>query len=402
MKSDSQSWLQTVQTNLTYWRQKCLTLSNDQDMAVVNEDHHNLLRAIEYGLTFPQTQIDAVELALQAFPLIERCDHTDLWVNIFVEMMECEVVSSSLLEVKLLNCLGILMRQRRQLDAALRIHKRAKEVANKLNHPQSGAQSLFNLSEVKRLMGAFTEAEELGNTALILFQQSSQYTRGEAATLNTLGLIAHHNRQLDKAEQYLQDAVARWQNLSEPTELGRSLSNLAEVLRDKKQLNEALGCLQEANVVLAPTASELVKVRTQNSLGTIYYHLQDYDLAETAFRTADSEALRRSGDYYMRATLAQNLANALLMQGKLSEAETHIDRAIVLFQQIENELWLANSIEILAEIMEAQGEISTALKYYEDAIALLQTIPDAPKAKKLLQNFTARYQQLGGCLTNAP
>jgi tetratricopeptide (TPR) repeat protein len=394
MEPDSSTWAQTVRANLSYWQQKCRALSNDQEMVTINEEHHNLRRAVERGLAYEETQAAAAELALQAFPLIERCDHTDLWLDILVGLIECSVVRGRLVEVKLLNCLGILLRQRRQLDAAWRIHNRARELAEAQNYTLALADSLFNLSEAKRLMGVLSEARELGHRALTLFQEVKAHHRGEAATLNTLGLIAHQQRQWDEAERYLRTAVDRWRHFGEPTELGRSLSNLAEILKERGQLSQALLYLQEALAVLAPTVSDLVKVRTQNSLGTIYFALHEYAAAENAFRAANSEALRRSGDYYMRAALAQNLANALLKQNKLEEAEMHIQRAITLWQQIGNTLWLANSLEILAEIMEARGEIASALTYYQEAIDRLQMLSENLQAQKWLSEVSERYHQL--------
>lgn len=228
-----------------------------------------------------------------------------------------------------------------------------------------------------------------------MFTASQAGARWQAATLNTLGLIAQSRGDLLLSEQRLRRAVDFWRQVDEPTELARSLINLALTLQGRQKFDQALECYREAASAVAQTASELDKSLIQISLGTLLFELTQWPEAEAAFREANSDYLQHSGQLYYRAFIAQNLGNVLFTQQRFKEAEDHLRHGIKLWEQVDDKLMLANTVGTLAETLAAQAIVKEARTLFGQALTLLAPYDDDGLAKQLREEFERQQLALG-------
>ncbi len=392
----SHHFAQVVATNVAYWQNRVYNLT-DAEIPRLAPDHPNLLRAAEFGQVLPATQPAVAELILHAFPLIERCGHWELWLPLLDQAITASNDDALPRKGKLLNCRGLLLRRRPQFDQAIAAHEEARRIAIRLNAPQAVAEADFNLSETYRLRRDYAQAEAYGLAALDTFTHLPGVEKWLASTLNTLGLTARELGQLETSAQRLEQAVALWRQLEQPTELGRTLNNLANTLQAQKKYAAALTQFQAAADVLASTASELDKSKVLLSLGNLHYQLEQFDQAEDAIRQADSPALRQSGDSYLRAVFYLNLGSVVLKQQRPEEAEGYLRQSLIFWRQTEHKRNLANACGTLAEALAAQGKGREARLYFDEAIGLLESylgnlrvknLPD-PWAEYLLKKLKA-------------
>jgi tetratricopeptide (TPR) repeat protein len=382
-----------IAANLTYWQEQIESLT-DAGAHQFIEEQANLILAVELGLALPATQVKTAELLLLAYRFIERCGYWQRWLAVFEKATAVDSERQPLLTARLLNRQGQLSRLLQQTELALALHRKAERMAQDAGNPKALAEIWFNLSIDYWQCRDYDEADAYGQQALHIFRTLPDGQRWQASMLNTLGLISLHRDRLAEAQERLQQAIALWRLFDEPTELARVLNNLANTCLEQGHLEAALHYYQEALEHLAPTVSALDKAEVLINLGALYFKWEQYDKSEIALRQADSPAVRRSGYLRLRALLAQNLGNTLLKLEQAAEAEKYLRQSLALWQQLGDELMLANTVGTLAEALAAQGQVETAVAHFDNALQLLAKFPSNRWAQSLKEEFITGKQSV--------
>lgn len=375
-----------IAANLTYWREVIERLTDAGTHTFIVEQA-NIILAVELGLGLPATQVKTAELLLLAYRFIERCGYWQRWLTVFEKATAVDLEQPPLLTVRLLNRQGQLSRLLQQTERAMALHQQAARIAQDAGDQQALAEVWFNLSIDYWQCRDYEQADAHGQKALHIFQTEPDSQRWQASMLNTLGLISLHRDRLAEARERLQQSIALWRQFDEPTELARVLNNLANTCLAQGNPEAAHHYYQEALEQLAATGSALDKAEVLINLGALYYNRAQYDKSEIVLRQADSPAVRRSGNLRLRALLAQNLGNTLLKLEQAAEAEKHLRQSLVLWQQVEDELMLANTVGTLAEALAAQGRVETAVVHFDNALQLLDKFPANRWAQSLKEEF---------------
>jgi tetratricopeptide (TPR) repeat protein len=205
--------------------------------------------------------------------------------------------------------------------------------------------------------------------------------------LNTLGLISLHRDRLAEAQSVCSSPLPLWRQFDEPTELARVLNNLANTCLEQDHLEAALHYYQEALEHLALTESALDKAEVLVNLGALYFKWEQYDKVGNRAAPGRLTSVRRSGYFRLRALLAQNLGNTLLKLEQVAEAEKYLRQSLALWQQLGDELMLANTVGTLAEALAAQGQVETAVAHFDNALQLLDKFPTNRWAQSLKEEF---------------
>lgn len=384
---------QFVAANIAYWQQRSSDLADEQ-IRHLNADHPNLLQAVALGQVYGQTQKAAAELALQLFPLIERCGHRQSWLPLLERAIAQTAAAEHALKFHLLKRLGQLFRLDRQLEAAITHHKEAERIAQEWGNEHALADAHLNLSEDYRYQRRYGKAEAHGLKALHTFSGRPEAKQWLSSTLNTLGLIAQEQGALETAESWLRQAAEVAEEVDPPTYLARMYGNLAFTLQKQCKFEEALHYYQEASALLETTASELDKIKLQLSLGSLYFEQGQLVTAEKVFRRAQQALLQQQGQIYYQAMAAQSLGNVLLKQERLPEAEASLQRSLLLWRQAGDTLMLANTLGTMGETLAAKKNLDDARGHYDEALSLLKAYPDNAWAQKLLQEFTSERAAL--------
>ncbi|HEX6385530.1 MAG TPA: tetratricopeptide repeat protein [Anaerolineae bacterium] len=386
-------FINAIAAAVEYWRRRTETL-DDAAIARLDEERQNLYRAVEFGLKRAETWEAAAEVALQAFDLVERRGYWREWMP----MLEAAVALCSEgqqgLKCRLLNRLGFFYRQDRRLNTAITMHREAEALALVSGNRQGMAEALFYLGGTYLQKREHAEAWWHGLEALRAFNELDNADRWLASTHMLLGIIARSRGDTAAAEAHLTEAVTRWHILNQPLLLARTFNELGNALWPVGKVDKAEACFVEATALLAPTVYEMDKAMILLSLGTLYFHQEQWDKAEAAFRQADSSYLRQSGHALYQAHVANNLGNVLLERGRPVEAEYYLRRALHLWQEADDDMLRANTLGTLGQALAIQGQISAALELYNQAIEQLHAFPDDLWARRLLQNFTLKRHDL--------
>lgn len=387
----------SVAANIQFW----IGRTSDagwKDLERLDGDRHNIYRAIEYGLAYPQGWPDTGQLLLQCALFVERRGHGGEWLSLFNQAVGQCGKEEQPLKCRLLNRLGQLHRQQREWDAALASHQEALAIARHINSDFLVAHSLYFLSAVHVNRGSFVEAERLGHEALAMFRNleaSSEAVESHVATtLNELGQAARWQGRLELSESHYRDAIALWRRLGEQGDLATSLINLAENLQAAGRLEEALPVYEEAIDLLGATGSRVRQALALLNLGALYHQRGEDLQAEATFRAVDLPFLRRTGNTFYLAIAAQGLGTVLMSQGRLEAAASYLQQSHALWSQLGDAVNLANAKGSWAELLAIQGRAAESTGWYEAACRLLADHPDHAWGQKLLAKFSQALQNL--------
>jgi len=397
----SPTFLRGLQRNLRYWLAQTIPTSDsisgvadDEAINRLNPDFANMLRAVEMGLTLPETQEKTIGLILQCFFWMEKAGHSYLWRPVVKRAMGLLPATDIYLQFRLLKQLGQFEREDGELETAVSTFQQADQLAHRLEDGQAIAEIRMNLAETYRRQHKYALAQEHGEAALALFDEENGRLR--AITLGGLGRSALEQGDLLKAASLLQKSITL-QEVSNAPYLYRSYNILALIYRRQSRHAESAQLYQKTLTQLTNTQNERDKIITSIDLGGLYYEWGKFSEAEVTLRQAEAIAHKQNGLLLHKGSIATSLGCVLQEQGDLDRAEVYHQRAIGLYRQVDARLLLANALGNLAEIQIECGQNQQALACLAEALDLLPHFSGNAWAQKL----TMEYKEMTAVLKTA-
>ena len=257
----------------------------------------------------------------------------------------------------------------RELDddvAAEPLIREAIEIQRKRGETNNSdyAAGLNNLGAWVKERGDFAEAEKLYKESIAIKKSLPEIDPGDiATTLNNLGRLYETLGNYVSAEPYYMESLAIRRRLAEGApdpEVSRALNNLASLREDQGKLADAETLYRESLAIRL----QLYKDEPNRSLARGYNNLGH--VRETRGDAAEAEENYRKAleiekvDPEDRAIYQRNLASALLRQEKVTEAESSIREALVIFRA-KNPTWrLADAEGVLGSCLTRQRRFQEA------------------------------------------
>ncbi|MEM7335750.1 MAG: BTAD domain-containing putative transcriptional regulator [Chloroflexota bacterium] len=168
---------------------------------------------------------------------------------------------------------------------------------------------------------------------------------------------------LTKVNLYLQETPTSTQAHSLKIKI---LQDMGDVLGWQDQFDSAIDRLQSA-LALTPRDDVRTNAITHSFLGTIYYHMESFDLASDSWGLA-AEQFEKIGEKSRTGRTLGNWSAALLYQNKLEEALTSCLRAIDFLEAGADFRSLAITRDALGEIYLSMGQTADAKACFHYAL----------------------------------
>jgi tetratricopeptide (TPR) repeat protein len=393
-KEDYSSFVEAVRANVDYWLGRSAKLS-DESLLELDKERGNLLRAIEFGLRADKTAEPTTRLVSHLFPLIERRGYWREWSSV-LQAAIAHAHEHPKVWLQLQNQLGFVYRLNRQLSEAVEIHTQVATEANRLGYRLELADAHFNLANTYVASHEYDQAFAHGQATLQLFLELGLASDAHkmAAARNLLGQVADARGQYDEAEVLFEQAAGGWEQIGDLTYLARALINRGRTLTTLGRYVEALHDLDRALYILADTGSEMDKTSAQLSRGVVFYKQQSWRLAEEAFHLANSPYLQQSGNHFLQAYVYNNLGHVLLRQDQPSQAVEFLLASVERWRLAGDDLMLGNTLGALGEALVAQNKTKEALTAFEQALNLLESLPENPWAHERMQEYRSQKERM--------
>lgn len=219
--------------------------------------------------------------------------------------------------------LGVLRLQSGQYAQALAAFETMYELADKLGHPKFRCDAQTGSVVAGMYLNAHTYTEE--QAVAMLSYQRTQITSPDMLYRfkQALGFIQYYWHQFDTGINLLEEVALYWKQKSNPIETGRTAYVLALMYRGDLKFEEAIRCLDEAEVALRDTEYIWQYAAVANENGTLALYERDFESAIHWHRTALAE-LNKIQSIYSEQRLSVShmcLGIALVYQGtNLQEA----------------------------------------------------------------------------------
>src|SRR6266542_3979747 len=262
------------------------------------------------------------------------------------------------------------------------------------------ADSLFR--EARQLRKGTLEAKrksiEKYEEALGLYRRAGD-SRGEAETLNSIGL-AHHSlgekqKALDKYNEVLPVLRAIGDRGGEAT----VLNNIGTVYLSLGETQKALDKFNEALPILRAVNDRNMEATTLNNIGQAYKSLGEIQKALDKHNELLPIA-RAIGARNVEAITLNNIGQTYMLLGEMQKALDKFNEALPISQAVGDPFGEASTLNNIGKVYDSLGETQKALEKFNEALTLWRAVSVHNGEADTLLGI-ARVEQKRGNLTQA-
>ena len=231
-----------------------------------------------------------------------------------------------------------------------------------LNPPgRAQMQALLGRGGVLMLLGEYDKARE-DFTVLRVMAHDTGDLKFEAAALDRIGQSYRSQDQIDRALEYLGQALGFSRNIGDPVLTGRILNHIGFAYDSAAMIQEAMRSLQEARRLLEGTDDLLGLAESLHGLGENAMRRGQYrECIEWS-----SESAKYSEQVGNRSLTGENrymIAISRLVLGEYTAAEAEVERSVEDLAEIGDVWNLSFALGASARIAAAVGKFGKALEY---------------------------------------
>lgn len=249
------------------------------------------------------------------------------------------------------------------VKAALKLAKqRGDRWAEGMGHVWWG-ESLWRLGE-------YDEAQTKLNHALA-FAQEIDSIELTGWCHHQLGIIDDIQGRYDAAHQHLEKAFAAWKALDNTNKVSVSLNSIGLVHRNQGNLNAAKATMEQALEICTAQDNRYLQAMLLNNLSSIHMQQGDYFGAQYYLQLA-LDLASASNSQHSKSDIYINLGENYRAQGEDGLAVINLEEGLKMAKKIGNLPSAAEALCRLGDVKRKQGNVSTAEKYYDEALAITQ------------------------------
>jgi tetratricopeptide (TPR) repeat protein len=252
---------------------------------------------------------------------------------------------------------------------------------------------MLKVALANQLAGRLDVAEGHLKQALRSFRSESDL-RGEADSLNILGVIAQTRGDLAEAERLFRESLAIKREMGDRQGEAYSLGNLGNIAQTRGDLAEAERLHRESLAIEREICNRQGEANSLNNLGNIAITRGDLAEAERLFR--ESLAIKREiGDRQGEAYSLGNLGSIAQTRGDLAEAERFCRESLAIIRDIGDRNSEADSLNNLGNIAYARGDLAEAERLHRESLAIKREIGNRQGEAASLNNLGSIAQTRG-------
>jgi tetratricopeptide (TPR) repeat protein len=299
-----------------------------------------------------------------------------------------------------LNRIGRLYRARGDSAAARAFIDRGMSLFKAAGDEKGVAACLGDLGELARRQGSYDRAFKLVSQALEL-QRKLDNRPSIAVCLHSLGHIEAARGRYAQAERYLEDALELRREAGDKGGLAQTLSALAIVLFSRGDLDKAITRWQAALTLAEEVGDRRLLAILHNNLGEAHRDQGSLDVSMRHFKACE-EVVTTLDDRLLHSEVSRNMGILAQKMGDLEQARVHLERSLVLAQEMGGKEMEALAMRALGDLAGAtmfdaggvRGEDAAAV-YYEKALAVFRSIGSDFEIARTLHAFGNRLLERG-------
>ncbi len=235
------------------------------------------------------------------------------------------------------------------------------------------------------LKGEVFSAEQAYMKGLKLLQNETDLTLRQKRLLASfyynLSLLLSSSRIAISAEEYLERAIALYQEVQDDFRLSKGYTAYATLLGKKREFHKAIEVMHKALEIDMRLNDPYSIAVSKANLGIYHMDLREYEKSKQYVDDA-LEYFVSNNRIYEKAMVKKSLARIYSQTGENQKACDLLLEAEEIFKELDNKQEVIEIYEWLAEIYESQQDLN-ALKYYRKYVDSLRYFFDVEKTNAL-------------------
>lgn len=275
---------------------------------------------------------------------------------------------------KLLVANADALRTASKLDDAIVVFRAAQTVAEKLNDNDGIAEALSRQGAVYRFKGDYDRAMEFLEPALKRYQSSGS-NAGIGMVLNNVGAVHYFRGDYQKAEEIWRQGLAAREKTGIQKEINQSLNNLGALYTATGKIDDALEVFKRILASSRELKDDYQLAAALNNIGDILSEQGDYRRA-MEFLLEALEVNEKRGDKLDSSLVLNNIGQVYYSQANYERAALYYERARRLREEVGDQQGLAVTLMHLGMVRAANDEYAAALDLVKQSLALREKIGD--------------------------
>jgi tetratricopeptide (TPR) repeat protein len=252
---------------------------------------------------------------------------------------------------------------------ALEYTQRSLTMRRKLGDRRSIALSLNNLGLVYQDSGQFKLALDAFEQALRIRREIGDLV-GVSISLNNLGTVAQDQRDDSRALQLFTEAYEIAKETGDRNRIALVLTNLGETYNRLGDANKAIHYLKQAEEIADELGDKMGLAEAVRGLGKAYLAQREYTKAREC--TARAVEIFREIQSKVQLGVALRSLGEVMAAGAaggetMLQARAHLLQSIFIFEEIGNDVELARSCRVYAQLLRASPDFETDAAAAEEA-----------------------------------
>ncbi len=249
---------------------------------------------------------------------------------------------------------------------------------------------LNGLGSVHRQMGNLDQAQQCYQRALS-YSQGCNYLLGQAESLNSLGGLSLHRRELSRAMDFYRQSLEIYRRIGDRNREGVGLLNTAQIDLEQGNYDQARQGLQESLSIQEAIGDLWEQVNIWNTWGVWYQELGDLSQAQEALQRGLTLS-RQIGDESGQAYLLSNLGMVMRERGDDAAAIRALQEGLHIVQKQGDRQQMALFYSYLAAVYLHHGQPLWAVEMAQSALRRRQELNLRLHITADLATLAAAYQ----------
>lgn len=216
--------------------------------------------------------------------------------------------------------------------------------------------------------------------------------KGEAFTLNQIGVLYSRTGQPKKAVEYYEKAIPLWHAVGDLLNEATTLTNMGIAYARLGEVRKALELHRQAQPLARSAGDPEVEALTLSNAGSAYWSLGE---PLEALRYYEQALPLTVDDRRQLAVTLNNIAMAYTQLGELQKATEYLGKSLPLRRLAKDKQGEATVLHNLGLIYRDLGDLQMALKYYNQALEIRRAVGDRQGEAVTLQSLSTVYTRLG-------
>ena len=323
-------------------------------LARLDVDRENLRLALEHAERTDASALMRLVLALWRYWLV-RGEWTAgrHWLHRAIELAETVVSPRDLAEA--LNAAGSLAQNQGDYPVAFAAQERALGIWKDIDARDGEARSLTSMGWLAWRQCRYADARQLSVGALARHRELRD-ERGTAQALNNLAWVALFEGRYEEAERHLQDCIAIQRRYGDRRNIAFALGTLGWAVTRQGDLSRARSFIDEALTMFQEIGERQLYAFTTRVSAELALEEARAEDARTMLETTSIPVFRAIGDRWGLAVALGVLADALIVDGRIPDAESANEEALEIWLALGDHYGQASSHARIVVIAEARGD----------------------------------------------